>query len=136
MPPTPHSPHANPFATYLLYLMSRWFLVAFALLLAAWLIPGVVIESLYISLVTAALLGLMNLIVRPVLLLLTIPITVMTLGLFILVLNGLVFWFVASFVEGFEVSGLLAAIGGALTVSVVSYIGDRALTAQYYPDRS
>src|SRR5262249_30973000 len=68
------------------------------------------------------LLGLVNAIVRPVLLILTLPITLVTLGLFLLVLNGLCFWLVASVVRGFTVSGFWAAFLGALVVSVVSWV--------------
>ena len=112
------------------YLLTRWLLVALSLVIAAWLIPGVVVESLYAALISAALLGLVNLVIRPILFVLTIPITVVTLGLFILVINGVLFWFVAGFVEGFAVSGFWAAIGGAFTVSVVSFIGNRLVRGE------
>jgi len=115
----------------MIYLIARWFIVALSLLLAAWVIPGVEISGVYIALVTAALLGLVNIIIRPLLILLTIPITLVTMGLFILVINALLFWFVSTFVEGFTVTGFLPALGGALTVSVVSYLGNRLLREHY-----
>lgn len=115
----------------MIYLVTRWFIVALSLLLAALIIPGVEVSGVYIALVTAALLGLVNIIIRPLLILLTIPVTVMTMGLFILVINALLFWFVSTFVEGFEVAGFLSALGGALIVSVVSYLGNRLLTEHY-----
>jgi len=113
------------------YLITRWLLVTLSLLISAWLIPGVVVDSLYIALVTSLLLGLVNMIIRPVLVILTIPITILSLGFFVLVINALLFWFVASFVDGFKVSGFLSAFAGALVVSVVSYIGNRLIVQSY-----
>jgi putative membrane protein len=72
--------------------------------------------------VAALALGLVNAIVRPVLILLTLPVTVVTLGLFILVLNGLLFWLVGSFVEGFVVQGFWAGFFGAILFSIVSWL--------------
>ena len=114
----------------MVYLLARWFIATFALLIAAVLIPGVEVSSLYIALITAAILGVLNTLVRPVLILLTIPITLVTLGIFIIILNGLLFWFVSSFVQGFTVSGFLPALAGALVVSAGSYIGNEFLVYQ------
>lgn len=72
--------------------------------------------------IAAVLLALVNAVIRPVLVLLTLPVTILTLGLFILVINGLMFWFVASFVEGFTVAGFWPAVFGALAYSVVSWL--------------
>jgi len=103
----------------------RLFVTALALLGAAYLIPGITVDSFYIALIVAVLLGLVNLILRPILILLTLPINILTLGLFTFVLNGLLFWFVASFVDGFFVEGFWVAVGGALVVSVFSFIGNK-----------
>jgi putative membrane protein len=113
--------------------LAKWFISALALLATAYLFPGIVVESFLTALLVAALFGILNTVVRPVLILLTLPITVVTLGLFILVLNGFLFWFVASFVERFSVDGFVTAMFGALTVSVFSWIGNRLLVA---PPRS
>jgi len=104
-------------------LLWRWLLNALALLLVAYILPGVEVESFYTALITAAILGVVNVLLRPVLIFFTLPITILTLGLFTLVINGLLFWFVASFVEGFSVDGLGTAILAALFLSIFSFLG-------------
>lgn len=95
---------------------------ALAIMLAAAILPGIQVDGLVPALAAGVLLGLVNAVVRPVLLILTLPITLVTLGLFLLVLNGLCFWLVASLVKGFTVSGFWSACFGALFVSIVSGI--------------
>jgi len=95
---------------------------ALAIMLAASILPGISVDGIVPALAAAVLLGLVNAFVRPVLLILTLPITLVTLGLFLLVLNGLCFWFVASVVKGFHVAGFGSAMLGALVVSAVSWI--------------
>ena len=99
----------------------HWLVVAIALWAAAWILPGVGIASWPALLVAALVLGFVNAIVRPVLVLLTLPITVLTLGLFYLVVNGAAFALAALVVPGFEVGGCGWAILGALVVSVLSW---------------
>jgi len=95
---------------------------ALAIMLAASILPGIGVDGIVPALGAAVLLGLVNAFVRPVLLILTLPITLVTLGLFLFVLNGLCFWLVASVVKGFHVAGFGSAMLGALVVSVVSWI--------------
>jgi putative membrane protein len=101
-------------------LLLLWLINALALLAVPYLIPSVRVDSIYAALLTAVVLGLVNTIIRPVLVVLTLPITVVTLGLFILVVNALLFWFVASFIEGFQVTGFWSAFWGALAYSIIS----------------
>jgi putative membrane protein len=93
-----------------------------ALLVAAHVVPGIRLDGLASALVAGLLLGLVNAIVRPILIVLTFPITLLTLGLFLLVLNALCLWLVSVFVSGFYVAGFWPAFWGALLVSVVSWI--------------
>jgi putative membrane protein len=93
-----------------------------ALLLAANVVPGIRLDSLTSALVAGLLLGLINAIVRPILVVITFPITLLTLGLFLLVLNAFCLWLVSVFVSGFHVPGFWPAFWGALLVSVVSWI--------------
>jgi putative membrane protein len=102
-------------------LLLVWLVNAVALLAVAYLVPSISIASFATALVAALILGLMNTIVRPVLVLLTLPVTVLTLGLFILVINGLLFWFVGTFIEGFVVGGFWAGVFGAIVYSLVSW---------------
>jgi len=95
---------------------------ALAIMLAASILPGIRVDGVVPALVGGLLLGLVNAVVRPVLIILTLPITLVTLGLFLLVLNGLCFWLVASIVKGFYVAGFWSAFLGALIVSIVSWI--------------
>ena len=100
----------------------NWVLKALALLLVAYFIPDIHMTGLDVALIAAAIIGLMNVLVRPVLVIFTLPITVLTLGLFILVINGLLFWGVGHYLEGFEVRTVMAGIVGALAYSLVSWL--------------
>ena len=111
--------------TYGMHFLVRLIVSALALLLVAHIIPGITITGLYPALIAAFFLGLLNAIVRPILIILTLPITVFTLGIFIFVINATLFLFVASFVDGFVVSGLGTALIGSLLVSIISSVVHR-----------
>lgn len=102
-------------------LLIAWLINAVALIAVAYLVPGISVSSFVTALVAALVLGLVNAVLRPVLVLLTLPVTLLTLGLFILVINGLLFWFVGSFISGFVVSGFWPAMLGAILYSIVSW---------------
>lgn len=97
-----------------------WILNAVALLVVAYILPGITVASFGSALIAALVLGLLNTLVKPVLIFLTLPITVVTLGLFLLVLNALVFWFAGSILKGFQVNGFWWAVAGAIIYSLVS----------------
>ena len=103
-------------------LLLVWLLNTLALVAVAYLMPSVSISSFGAALVAAALLGLVNTIIRPILVLLTLPVTVLTLGLFIFVINGLLFWAVASMLEGFDVAGFWSAVLAAIVYSLISWL--------------
>lgn len=109
-------------------LFIRWVVNAVALLLIAYFLPGVEVHGLYVALITALMLGLVNAVIRPILLLLTLPLNILTLGLFVFVINGILFWFVASFIEGFAVAGFWSGFFGALILSIVSWTVNRMLS--------
>lgn len=104
-----------------------WILNAVALLIVAYLLPGISVASFGAALIAALVLGLLNTLVKPVLVLLTLPITIVTMGLFLLVLNALVFWFAGSVLKGFHVAGFWWALGGAIIYSLVSGLLSRLL---------
>jgi putative membrane protein len=106
----------------MIQLLLVWLINALALIAVAYLMPGVSVASFTTALVAALVLGLINAVVRPVLFLLTLPVTVLTLGLFIFVLNGLLFWFVGSFIQGFAVAGFWSGVFGAIIFSLISWI--------------
>jgi putative membrane protein len=102
-------------------LLLLWILNAVALLAVAWLLPSIHVASFGAAMLAALLLGLVNAVLRPLLLLLTLPVTLLTLGLFIFVINGMMFWLAGSLIEGFVVGGFWPAVIGSLLYSVVSW---------------
>jgi putative membrane protein len=101
---------------------ARLVLNGLAIIIAAWLLPGIHISSPLSALLAGVILGFVNAVVRPVLFLLTLPLTLLTLGLFIFVLNAICFGLTAWLVPGFSIDGFFSAVFGALLVSVVSWI--------------
>ena len=102
-------------------LLLTWFINAAALFAIPYLIHSVSVTSVGAALIAALVLGLVNALIRPLLLLLTLPVTVLSLGLFIFIVNGFMFWLVAQWVDGFHVASFWAAVGGALLYSVISW---------------
>lgn len=113
-------------------LFLQWFLSAGALLLVANLFSGVQVHSLSSALWAALILGLLNAVLRPVLVVLTLPVTMVTLGLFLLVVNGLVFWLASGLLGGLQASGFWAAVWGALLYSACGLVID-SLLARFFP---
>ena len=103
-------------------LLLRWLLSALALLAVAYLYPGVRVDSFFAAAMAALVLGLVNAVVRPILVLLTLPVTIVTLGLFLFVINALLFWFVAEIIKGFAVQGFLAALIGSILYSLITIV--------------
>lgn len=99
---------------------------AAALMVMPRFIPGLSVESFYVAAVVALIWGLLSVTVRPILGLLTLPINLITFGLFSFILNALLFWFVASFVQGFGVAGFVAALLGSVVLTIVSWAVDAA----------
>ncbi len=102
-------------------LVLTWIINAIALLAVPYLMHSVDVTSIGAALVAALVLGLVNTLIRPVLLLLTLPVTLLSMGLFIFIINGFMFWLVAQWVDGFHVDSFWSAIGGALLYSVISW---------------
>jgi putative membrane protein len=115
-------------------LIVRWLLLAAALLLVAYLYPGVQVTSFTAAMVAALVLGLFNTLLRPLLVLLTLPVTLITLGLFLFVINALLFWATASVLSGFNVTGFGAALIGSLIYSLCGMVIDVAME-RLFPGR-
>ena len=109
----------------MLIIITRWLVITVAILLASTVVSGIRVESLTTAIVAAAILGIINVFLRPVLLILTLPLTILTLGVFAFVLNALMLLLVAYFVPGFEVDGFFSAFLGALIISIVNWIANR-----------
>ena len=103
-------------------LVLLWLINAVALLAVPYVIPSISVDSFTTALIAALVLGLVNTIIRPVLVILTLPATLLTLGLFIFVINGLLFWFVGHVLDGFHVGGFWAGVFGSIIYSIVSWI--------------
>lgn len=102
-------------------LIITWIINAVALMALPYLLQSVQIANVGTALIAALVLGLVNTLIRPVLVLLTLPVTVLTLGLFIFIINGVMFWAVAQLIDGFRVASFGAAIIAALVYSIVSW---------------
>lgn len=109
-----------------------WAINAAALFALPFLMSSIEVDSVGVAIIAALVLGLVNTLIRPVLVLLTLPATLLTMGLFILVINALMFWAVASMIGGFHVSGFWSAFGGAILYSIISWI----LSALIFKDSS
>ncbi len=108
-------------------LILKWLLSAIALLAVAYLFKGVQVTSFGSALIAAAVIGLLNMIVRPVLVVLTLPVTIVTLGLFLFVINALMFWAASGLLGGFHVNGFGAALLGSLIYSLLGLVIETAL---------
>ena len=108
-------------------LILRWLLLAAALILVANITPGVTVTSFVTALIAAFVIGLFNTLLRPVLVLLTLPITLVTLGLFLFVINALMFYAAAQILDGLSVDGFMAALIGSLIYSLCGMVIDVAM---------
>ncbi|BEU98524.1 phage holin family protein [Acidovorax sp. DW039] len=108
-------------------LLLKWLLSAAALLFVAYVYSGVQVQSFGSALIAAFVIGLFNVVLRPVLVILTLPVTVVTVGLFLFVINALMFWAAASVLDGFHVNGFGAALLGSLLYSAVGLVIESAL---------
>ncbi len=109
----------------------RWLLLAAALLLVAQIYPGVQVKGFGTAMIAALVLGLLNTLLRPILVLLTLPVTLLTLGLFLFVINALMFYFAATMLDGFQVTGFVAALIGSLLYSVCGLVIDAAMESLF-----
>ena len=108
-------------------LIIKWLLSAAALLALPYIYSGVQVNSFTVALIAAFVIGLFNTILRPILVILTLPVTVVTLGLFLFVINALMFWSAAAVMDGFKVTGFAAALIGSVIYSVFGLIIESAL---------
>ena len=112
----------------MLKMILRWVLMAVALLAVSYLYSGVQVASFGTALLAAVVIGLLNVLLRPILVLLTLPVTVLTLGLFLFIVNALVFWAASGLMPGFHVNGFLAALLGSLIYSALGLCIDAVIS--------
>jgi putative membrane protein len=102
-------------------LLARFLGTVFAVLLAAYVVPGFMVTGFYAAIIVALILGILNITVKPVILLLTLPLNLLTFGLLTFVVNALLLWFVATFVQGFSIEGFIPALLGSLIITAVNW---------------
>jgi putative membrane protein len=103
-------------------ILLRWLITTLAIFALPFFVAGITVQSILTAVIVAACLVFLNLIVKPVITLLTLPLNILTLGLFSIIINGLFFWLVAQIITGFTVTSFFAAIIGALVISVWNYL--------------
>jgi putative membrane protein len=104
-------------------LLLRLLVNALAVMVAAYVVPGLGVDSFYTAVIVALLLAVINVTIKPILLILTLPITIFTFGLFAIVINSALFWWLGTIVQGFSVAGFVSAFIGSLIVSLVAWFG-------------
>ena len=109
----------------ILIIIIRWLIITVAILLSSFLIPGISVNALSSALLAAGLLGIINVFIKPILMILTLPLTIITLGLFSFIINAFLLKLVDYFVAGFKVEGFWAALLGALVISFVNWFANR-----------
>jgi len=103
-------------------ILLKWQINALALLLTTFVVKGIQVTGVSALFLAAALLGVLNALIRPILIILTLPINIITLGLFTFIINGAMLWFVSLIIKGFVIQGFWPAVAGALIISLVSWL--------------
>jgi len=103
-------------------ILLRWFITTLAIFALPYFVAGITVNSIVTALIVSACLVFINMVVKPIVTLLTLPINILTLGLFSIIINGVFFWFVAQIITGFTVASFTAAIIGALVISIINWI--------------
>lgn len=116
-------------------ILLKWLISALAILLAAYFIPGITVGGLWIALILVVVLGLLNITIRPILILLTLPINILSFGLFAFVINALIIWFTATFIQDFFVEGFLSALLFSLVLSLIQAVFDMILNKVFKKSR-
>jgi putative membrane protein len=109
---------------YMLVIITRWLIIPVAILLASQFVSGIKIDSLSTAVIAACVLGLINIFIRPVFVFLTLPLSILTLGIFYLFINAFMLELVAYFVSGFEIANFFSAFLGSLIISLVSWLAN------------
>ncbi len=111
-------------------LLFRWLISAVSLLIVSYIVPGIEVQGFFYALIAAVFLGVLNAIVRPVLIILTLPLTILTLGLFLFVVNGIMLMLVSLVIKGFQVTGFWPAVLGALLLSVINWLSSSYINSK------
>lgn len=107
-------------------LLIRFFGTVLAVLLAAYYVPGFAVSGFYAAAIVAVVLGVLNITVKPLILILTLPLNLLTFGLFTFIVNALLLWFISTFIAGFAISGFIPALWGSLIITIVNWVLHKA----------
>ncbi len=99
-----------------------WLLTAISILITAYFVPGFIVKNFVAAMVAAIILGLVNAVVKPILVLLTLPLTIVSLGLFLFVINAITIWLAGAITPGFDVAGFLPALLGSIVLTIVTSV--------------
>jgi putative membrane protein len=113
----------------MMLVITRWLVITVAILLSSWIVPGIKVDTLLTAIIAAAVLGLINVFIKPVLFILTLPLSIITLGVFTFFINAFLLQLVAYMIRGFEVKGFLAAFLGALIISLASWLANHFIVS-------
>lgn len=113
----------------MILIITRWLIITVAILLAAKFVPGIHVDKLSAAVIAAGVLGLINVFIRPIFVVLTLPLSILTLGLFYFCINALMLKLAAYFVSGFEVKSFFAAFFGSLIISLVSWLANSFISS-------
>lgn len=113
----------------MLLLITRWLVITVAILLASQFVPGIHVDKLSSAVIAACVLGLINVFIRPIVVLLTLPLSILTLGIFYFFINALMLKLAAYFVSGFEVKSFFAAFLGSLVISLVTWLANSFISS-------
>lgn len=105
----------------------HWLILTIGIMITAYFVPGIQVSGIITALIAGAVLGLINFIIKPILRILTLPINILTLGLFSIVLNGLLFYLLSLIVSGVTITSFTAAVIGSIVVSIINWIGVKLL---------
>jgi len=103
-------------------ILLRWFITTLAIFALPYFVAGITVNGIVTALIVSACLVFLNMVVKPIVTILTLPINILTLGLFSIIINGVFFWFVAQIIQGFTVASFTAAVIGALVISIINWI--------------
>jgi putative membrane protein len=109
--------------------IAKWLVGALSIIIVAEVLEAVTVTSIYIALIVALLWGLMNISIKPFLIIITLPLNILTFGLFTFIINGALLLFLASFIDGLSVDGFWWAVGAAASVTVLNWLGNRLISA-------
>jgi len=113
----------------MIMIITRWLIITAAILLASQFVPGIEVDKLSTAVIAACVLGLINIFIRPIVVILTLPLSILTLGVFYFFINAFLLELVAYFVSGFEIKNFFSAFLGSLIISIVSWLANSFITS-------